>query len=549
MKYVLDHFSNANSLILTKTNENISNAISTISDEKNEPGKKYPGSNISRNEGMVKELHEKIQKTKLTEESKKIALDELEKLKASKGTPDYEWTVTYLNTLLSLPWDSYTVDSDNIFNTKEILDRDHFGLEKVKKRIIEYLSVRKLIRNDFTINQKKEKDLDNSQNKEIITPQDKLNSSNNQKADNKNENISNNKIQNIKSGSILCFNGPPGVGKTSLAKSIADALGKKFYRISLGGLKEVSEINGHRRTFVAAMPGMIIQALRRINSKNPVILLDEIDKVGVNIKGDVSSSLLEVLDPEQNMAFKDHYINTAFDLSQVFFICTSNYLENISPPLRDRLEIINIEGYSPLEKVQICKRYLVPKQIKLNGLNTEWVEDKGPINKDNKPHGNKIKINLEFSEKIINNIILHHTYESGVRQLDRNIASICRYVAKEAVEEIEKNLNEKKNEMKNYVNNRELEKLNLEDLEANKNYSTSNNSSSLVLTEDDKIILLKNIEITENMVSEILGKKREEIDLELRLANPGVAIVSLIFLMPYKIKLIFFKIKNKINEI
>jgi len=289
------------------------------------------------------------------------------------------------------------------------------------------------------------------------------------------------------------------VGKTSLAKSIADALGKKFYRLSLGGLKEVSEINGHRRTFIASMPGMIIQALKRVQSKNPVILLDEIDKVGLNIKGDVSSSLLEVLDPEQNQTFKDLYINTAFDLSQVFFICTSNYLENISPPLRDRLEIINISGYSPHEKIEICKKYLIPKQMKLNGLNNDTIE-----------------IKLDFDEKIINDVILNHTFESGVRQLDRNVAAICRKIAKDTVEELEKNqivFGKTENEK---IQN-EKEKVKMDEI-----------TNTLINREENskkKLKFLREVKITEKIIEEVLGKKRKEIDLELRLSSPGVAIV------------------------
>jgi ATP-dependent Lon protease len=231
---------------------------------------------------QIADLEEKINSIKnMPEEARVIAIEELEKLKTTQGNnPEREWIVNYLNTFLKVPWDKMSVDNEDLSKTREILERDHYGLEKVKKRIIEHLSVRKL----------------NKENK---------------------------------NGSILCFNGPPGVGKTSLAKSIAESLGKNFYRLSLGGVRDESEIRGHRRTYIASMPGMIIQAIIRAQTKNPVILLDEIDKVGTNFKGDVSASLLEVLDPEQNATFKDHYLNTPFDLSNVFFICTSNYLENI----------------------------------------------------------------------------------------------------------------------------------------------------------------------------------------------------------------------------
>lgn len=243
---------------------------------------------------------------------------------------------------------------------------------------------------------------------------------------------------------------------------------------------------------------MIIQALKRIQSKNPVILLDEIDKVGLNVKGDVASALLEVLDPEQNQAFKDHYLNTPFDLSQVFFICTSNYLENISPPLRDRLEIISISGYSPLEKTQICKKYLLPKQIKLNGLISEAV-----------------KVQVNVSESLISDLILNYTYESGVRQLDRSVAAICRKIAKDAVDEMEKGSKELK--MDEISNGFFVDKENKGD-NAKENFKAN------------KVRFVKEVKVTQKMVEEILGKKRKEVDLELRLASPGVAIVKFNFL-------------------
>jgi len=485
MKFLVEYFSSFNKNILNQNNEEIMHRIS-LKNPDNNLNRNFSNSG-SRSDNVIKEFEEKVSKIKLTEEAKKIALDEIERLKSSKNNPDYEWTINYLNNLLSLPWDSYTVDSDDIKKTVEILDRDHFGLDKVKKRIIEYLAVRKLVK--------------------VKKKENKI--SNINKIDNENLSL-------IKSGSILCLNGPPGVGKTSLAKSIADSLGKKFYRLSLGGLREVAEINGHRRTFVAAMPGMIIQALKRIQSKNPIILLDEIDKVGQNFKGDVSSSLLEVLDPEQNQCFKDHYLNTPFDLSQVFFICTSNYIENISPPLRDRMEIININGYSPLEKIEIGKKYLIPKQLKLNGLKSDLIE-----------------INVIFNDKILNEIILYFTFESGVRQLDRNIASICRNVARITLEDIEKNTNLIGN--KNFVDSRGSNKID-DGLSNKENLKIDDISNNLInLDDNNKEITnenitqnkyIKEILINEKIIEEVLGKKRKEIDLELRINSPGVAIVN-----------------------
>lgn len=375
---------------------------------------------------IIEDLENKIDSTNMTEEAKKIALEELEKLKSQSNNPEKEWIVNYLNVLLSLPWDKTTKDNEDINHTRQILDRDHFGLNKIKKRIVEYLSVRKL-------------------------------------------------NANSKRGSILCFNGPPGVGKTSLAKSIADALGKNFYRLSLGGVRDESEIRGHRRTYISSMPGTIIQALRRVETKNPVILLDEIDKVGSsNIKGDVSSCLLEVLDPEQNHTFKDHFINTPFDLSEIIFICTSNFLENVSPPLRDRLEVIEIPGYTIQEKSEICKRYLIPKQIKENGLDNQ-----------------NIKLNITFADSIIESLISDYTFESGVRQLERNVASVCRYIASIVVQEMDI----------------------AKDISKNESVDVSN-----------QIKINKDFIIDEVVLKKVLGRKQLKLDLEFRTSKPGIAI-------------------------
>jgi ATP-dependent Lon protease len=416
---------------------------------------------------VIEELEKKINQIILPEEAKQIALDELEKLKSQGpgNNPEHEWIINYLNTFLKLPWDKVTMDNDDIKKTREILDRDHFGLEKVKKRIIEYLSVRKL---------------------------------NNQ--------------ENKGKGSILCLNGPPGVGKTSLAKSIAEALGKNFYRLSLGGVRDESEIRGHRRTYIASMPGMIMQSLIRAQTKNPVILLDEIDKVGVHFKGDVSSSLLEVLDPEQNSTFKDHYIGTPFDLSEVFFICTSNYLENVAPPLRDRLEVIEIPGYTIEEKSQICKKYLIPKQIKEKGLSND-----------------QIKISLNFDDDIIESMIVHYTFESGVRQLERNVASVCRFVAKNVVEDMENSgikfaSNLKKPEKINVKQNSEVHSQSQSNIPEKINLEANKILTPLNISKSESHIFEKTFEINQKILKEILGKKMLDLDLELRTSNSGVAI-------------------------
>ncbi|MEE3464528.1 MAG: endopeptidase La, partial [Candidatus Enteromonas sp.] len=264
--------------------------------------------------------------------------------------------MSYIDTLLAAPWYQKTEDNDDLNNVRKILDEDHFGLEKVKKRIIEYLAVKKMTGN-------------------LKAP-------------------------------ILCFYGPPGTGKTSLAKSIARALDRKFFKASLGGVSDESEIRGHRRTYVGSMPGRIIQGMTKSGVTNPVFLLDEIDKVGgSSLHGDPSSALLEVLDPEQNFAFNDNFIEEPYDLSNVLFIATANYLENVPAPLRDRLELIEVPSYTELEKIKIANGFLIPKQVKLNGLTMD---------------------DIAFDESAIKEIIEHYTMEAGVRNLERLIASICR---------------------------------------------------------------------------------------------------------------------------
>jgi ATP-dependent Lon protease len=275
-------------------------------------------------------------------------------------TPDYSVVYNHLDLMLELPWGDYTEDSYDLKKAKKILDHDHYGMDKVKERILEYLAVLKL------------------------------------KGDMKSP--------------ILCFVGPPGIGKTSLGRSIASAIGRKYVRISLGGLHDESEIRGHRKTYIGAMPGRILQSLRKIKSSNPVMILDEIDKTGSDFRGDPSSALLEVLDPEQNHTFYDNYLELEYDLSKVLFVATANDINAIPHALRDRLEIIDLSGYAVEEKVEIARRHLVPKQKELHGL---------------KP------LNFKIADKVLEKVIQDYTRESGVRELDRQLASIMRYQAKE----------------------------------------------------------------------------------------------------------------------
>ncbi len=329
----------------------------------------------------VENYKQKFEEIGLPEEAKKEALRELNRLqKLPPQAAEYGVIKTYLDWLTELPWNQLTEDNLDIEHARQILDTDHYGLEKVKERILEYLAVRKL---------RKERD---------ITEDDAAE-------------------QDRAGGSILLFVGPPGVGKTSLGRSIARALNRKFTRMSLGGVRDEAEIRGHRRTYIGAMPGRIIQALKRAESRNPVFMLDEVDKVGSDWRGDPSSALLEVLDPQQNHAFRDHYLDVDFDLSEVMFIATANTLETIPAPLRDRMEIIALDGYTEYEKVEIAKGYLVPRQIKANGLRPD---------------------EIEFTEDGLHKIIRDYTREAGVRTLEREIGKIARKVAtKVAANEIE----------------------------------------------------------------------------------------------------------------
>ncbi len=308
----------------------------------------------------IEEYRKKIEAAGLPEEARKEALREVGRLeRMNEASADYNVVTTYLDTLLELPWNIATMDQLDIERAESILNKDHYGLDKVKKRILEYLAVRKL------------------------------------KPD--------------AHGPILCFQGPPGVGKTSLGQSIARALGRNFVRMALGGLHDEAEIRGHRKTYVGAMPGRIIQGIRKAQSNNPVFMLDEIDKVGADFRGDPSSALLEVLDPAQNANFVDNYLNVAFDLSKVMFIATANVLDTIPWALRDRMEIIEISGYTLEEKLQIARKYLVPRQLEAHGLNSK---------------------RLRFTPTALRKIISDYTREAGVRNLEREIANICRGCAR-----------------------------------------------------------------------------------------------------------------------
>ena len=320
----------------------------------------------------IDEIKSKITKAKMPKNVEKIALKELNRLqRIPSHSPEYTVSRTYLDWLVELPWDIQSKDNEKIDNANNILNKDHYGLDKVKERVIEHLSVRSLKRK-------------RSKKGEVIK------------------------------SPILCFNGPPGTGKTSMGKAIANSMGRKFVRISLGGVGDEAEIRGHRRTYIGALPGRIIASLKKAGTNNPIFMLDEIDKLGRDFRGDPSSALLEVLDPEQNFSFNDHYLEVDFDLSNVMFITTSNQIDRVPGPLRDRMEMLDFTGYIVEEKIEIAKRHLIPKQIKDHALKN-----------------NEIK----FRDSGIKLLVESYTREAGVRNLERQIANVCRKVATEIAAE------------------------------------------------------------------------------------------------------------------
>ena len=335
----------------------------------------------------LKELEDKIKAVKMPEESQKVAMKELDRLsRIPTQSPEYNVSRTYIEWLVDLPWSESTDDRIDLKEAMKILDEDHYGLEKVKERIVEYLAVRNL---------KQKKDPNGTVR-----------------------------------GPILCFGGPPGVGKTSLGKSIARAMGRKFVRLSLGGVRDEAEIRGHRRTYIGALPGRVIQSIKKAGKNNPVFMLDEIDKLGSDFRGDPSSALLEVLDPEQNHSFSDHYLEVDFDLSNVMFIATANYQDAIPPALRDRMEILDFSGYIEDEKLQIAKRHILPKQITENGLDNDQVS---------------------FDSNSIKELVRSYTREAGVRNLEREIANVLRKVARDLVEQKSKSIKITKKKVGDYL--------------------------------------------------------------------------------------------------
>ena len=345
---------------------------------------------LGEDEGSLefKELKDQIKAAKMPEDVEKVAKKELERLqRIPTQSPEYSVTRTYLDWLVDLPWSKSSEDNEDINHAKEILDRDHYGLEKIKERILEHLAVRNLKR-------KRSK-----------------------------------KGERLKSP-ILCFGGPPGTGKTSIGKAIAESMNREFIRISLGGVRDEAEIRGHRRTYIGALPGRIIASLKKAGTRNPIFMLDEIDKLGMDFRGDPSSALLEVLDPEQNFSFNDHYLEVDFDLTDVIFITTANRIDQIPGPLRDRMEILEFTGYILEEKLNIAKKHLLDKQIKEHGLKNR---------------------EIKFSNEAISVLTESYTRESGVRNLERQIANICRKVAKDIASKKRKSITVTPDRVQDYL--------------------------------------------------------------------------------------------------
>lgn len=329
----------------------------------------------------VGDLRVKIKETGMSGEAEDVALKEVDRLsRIPPASAEYTVSRTYIDWLIDLPWSISSEDRLDIPAAEKILHEDHYNLEKVKNRILEYLAVRKL--------------------------------------------------KGTMKGPILCFVGPPGVGKTSLGKSIARSIGRKFFRMSLGGVRDEAEIRGHRRTYVGALPGRILQGLKKAGSNNPVFMLDEVDKLGTDFRGDPSSALLEVLDPEQNFSFSDHYLEVPFDLSSTMFIATANILDTIPPALRDRMEVLELPGYTEEEKIMIARQYLIPKQLEANGLSNE---------------------NVKFYKTALSEIIRYYTREAGVRNLEREIASICRRIARKVTEGLKDTITIRSDEVSDYI--------------------------------------------------------------------------------------------------
>jgi ATP-dependent Lon protease len=350
----------------------------------------------SEEQATINELREKIDEAHMSEEALKEANRELSRLeKLPTVSPEYSIIRTYLELLVSLPWSKYTGEQIDVLHAREVLDQDHYDLEKIKDRILEYLAVRRL---------KEERTAERLQREASAEQEDEAGQRHSTQPLHSAE-----ATRQINREPILCFVGPPGVGKTSLGQSIARALGRKFARMSLGGIRDEAEIRGHRRTYIGAMPGRIIQTLRRVEANDPVIMLDEVDKVGADWRGDPSSALLEVLDPEQNYNFRDNYLDLPFDLSRVMFIATANSLEPIPAPLRDRMEILTLSGYTEEQKLHIARNYLLPKQIESNGLKKE---------------------ELFVEDEALKRIARDYTREAGVRNLEREVGSLCRKIAK-----------------------------------------------------------------------------------------------------------------------